>query len=127
MGLADTLKNIKDAQDESTQAGTAIGDKMRMIQQYKDATAPAPAAKPSAPAKPSPQDMVNPSAKYGGRPGEKRIDVKKLVVGGSFKKGGKVKKTGIYKLHAKERVLNAKQTAKVAKKGGLAAILGGKA
>ncbi len=28
---------------------------------------------------------------------------------GSFKKGGKVKKTGTYKLHAGERVLNKKQ------------------
>jgi hypothetical protein len=33
---------------------------------------------------------------------------------GSFKKGGKVKKTGVYKLHAGERVLNKKQTAKLA-------------
>jgi hypothetical protein len=29
----------------------------------------------------------------------------------SFKKGGKVKKTGVYKLHAGERVLNKKQAA----------------
>ena len=35
---------------------------------------------------------------------------------GSFKKGGKVKKTGKYKLHAGERVLNSKQTRKYDRK-----------
>jgi hypothetical protein len=45
---------------------------------------------------------------------------------GSYKKGGKVKKTGAYKLHKNERVLNAKQTKKFEAKGGLAAVLGGK-
>jgi hypothetical protein len=45
---------------------------------------------------------------------------------GSYKKGRKVKKTGAYKLHKNERVLNAKQTKKFEKKGGLAAVLGGK-
>ena len=45
---------------------------------------------------------------------------------GSYKKGGKVKKAGIYRLHAKERVLNAKQTKKMEAKGGLRALLGGK-
>src|SRR5579859_7800231 len=37
---------------------------------------------------------------------------------GSYKKGGKVKKTGAYKLHKGERVLNPKQTKKFEKKGG---------
>ena len=31
---------------------------------------------------------------------------------GSFKKGGKVKKTGIYKLHKGERILRAKMSLK---------------
>lgn len=31
---------------------------------------------------------------------------------GSFKRGGKVKKTGLYKLHAKERVVPAKKGGK---------------
>lgn len=35
---------------------------------------------------------------------------------GSFKKGGKVKKTGTYKLHKGERVLNVKQTKKFSSK-----------
>ena len=50
----------------------------------------------------------------------------KPKVQGSYKKGGKVKKTGIYRLHKKERVLNASQTKKMDAKGGLRARLGGK-
>ena len=46
-------------------------------------------------------------------------------VQGSYKKGGKVKKTGVYRLHKGERVLNAKQTKKLAKKG-MSAVLAGK-
>jgi len=37
-------------------------------------------------------------------------------VRGSFKKGGKVEKTGVYELHSGERVLNRKETKKYAKK-----------
>ena len=47
-------------------------------------------------------------------------------VQGSYKKGGKVKKTGLYHLHKKERVLNPKQTKKFESKGGLRSLLGGK-
>jgi|SRR5579871_4931299 len=73
---------------------------------------PAPAPAKAAPA-PAPVDKVNPKAKYGDRPGEKRIDTSDMTKPlGSFKKGGKIKKTGIYKLHKNERVLNAKQTKK---------------
>jgi hypothetical protein len=36
----------------------------------------------------------------------------------SFKKGGKVRKTGHYKLHKGERVLNKRQTRKFAKRFG---------
>lgn len=38
------------------------------------------------------------------------------AIQGSFKKGGKVKKTGIYKLHKGERVLNVKQVKTMSKK-----------
>ena len=53
-------------------------------------------------------------------------DSDKPKVQGSYKKGGKVKKTGIYRLHKNERVMNAKQTKKMDAKGGLRALLGGK-
>ena len=42
---------------------------------------------------------------------------------GSLKEGGKVKKTGIYKLHKGEQVATVKQTKEISKKGGLAALL----
>lgn len=38
------------------------------------------------------------------------VDMAKMAAMGGFKKGGKVKKTGLYKLHQGERVLNKKQT-----------------
>jgi hypothetical protein len=88
---------------------------------------PAPASATQK-ASPAPKPKPNPATQYGSRPGEKRIDTSEMTKPlGSFKKGGKVKKTGVYKLHKGERVLNAKQTAKTKAKGGLAAILGGRA
>lgn len=51
---------------------------------------------------------------------------KAKVVMGEFKKGGKVKKTAIYKLHKNERVLNPAQTKKAEKMSGMKAILAGK-
>ena len=57
---------------------------------------------------------------------KKASDSDDKKVQGSYKKGGKVKKTGLYRLHKKERVLNAKQTAKMESKGGLRALLSGK-
>lgn len=124
--LAALSAGIKQNQDEAVEAGKSIRDKYAMAQSAglpigKSNVMPAsPAMTPKAPA--SPMDKVNPGARFGNRPGEKRP----AQVLGSYKKGGKVKKTGVYKLHAKERVLNAKQTAKMEKKGGMAAVLGGK-
>lgn len=105
-----------------------IVDAANNVAQYKAGVAAekAPPAKPAAPAKPSPKDLVNPKGQYGDKPGEKRIDTSQMTRPlGSFKKGGKVKKTGTYKLHKGERVLNAKKTKKLAKMGGMG-LLGGK-
>lgn len=59
-------------------------------------------------------DRVRPGARFGSRGGEKRIDTKDMMrpLGAipSFKKGGKIKKTGIIKAHKGERVLTTKQT-----------------
>lgn len=58
---------------------------------------------------------------------DKATSGKKAVkVMGEFSKGGKVKKTGVYKLHAKERVLNPKQTKKAEKSSALKSVLSGK-
>lgn len=126
MALKDILNGIKQNQDEAVEAGKSIHAKKDMVAQYEAATPYQSGAKattvPGAVSS-SPKDRVN-------RPVEKRLDPKMVDDArkplGSFKKGGKVKKTGVYKLHAKEQVINAKQTAKVAKKGGLAAVLSGK-
>lgn len=53
-------------------------------------------------------------------------DASQPKIQGSYKKGGKVKKGGIYRLHKGERVLNAKQTKKYDKKKGMSAVLAGK-
>lgn len=57
----------------------------------------------------SPVDRIHPEgAPYGTQPGEKRIDVRDMVKPlGSFKEGGKVKKTGAYILHKDEKVVPA--------------------
>ena len=126
MSLKNTLKALGNAGDDAVQAGGDIGAKTRMIQQYKDATTPktpAPTPQPSG----TPAPKRNPANQYGTRPGEKRYKLgPDGEILGQYKKGGKVKKTGVYKLHKAERVLNAKQTKKFDAKGGLKA-LGGKA
>lgn len=115
------------------QAGQQVGSDVKGIQlknanvnQYKNATkAPVQTAPTMAPSSPSDKLNKGASAKYGSRPGESRTPMSDAKVMGSFKKGGKVKKTGVYKLHAKERVLNSKQTAKMESKGGIGAVLSG--
>lgn len=91
-------------------------------------TASAPAAKARKIPSVGPVNRYNPGgAKYGDRAGEKRLKLgPNGEVLGSYKKGGKVKKTGVYRLHRGERVLNRKQTAKMDRKG-MKAVLSGKA
>ena len=86
----------------------AIRAKMENIRAASDVMSPKPVAVvPTEPAKPSPKDLVSPKARYGDRGQERRIPEagqwsKPL---GSMKKGGKVSKTGVYKLHEGEQVL----------------------
>lgn len=127
--MPNPFAGLKSAGDQAVESAKAVNEKTRMIQGLKDQDAAmSVTAAPKAPSVTSPADKINSKAKYGDRKGEQRIDTsdmtKKLL--GSYKKGGKVKKTGIYKLHAKEQVLNAKTTAKVKSKGGMAAVLAGK-
>lgn len=58
---------------------------------------------------PTPAEKINPKAKFGSRPGEKRIDTSDMTKPlGSFKKGTNyVPKTGVYKLHEGEKVVTA--------------------
>lgn len=129
--MPNPFAGLKSAGDEAVESAKAVNEKTRMIQGLKDQDAAmSVTAAPKAPSVTASVDKLNSGAKakYGSGKGEQRIDTsdmtKKLL--GSYKKGGKVKKTGIYKLHAKEQVLNAKTTAKVKAKGGMAAVLAGK-
>lgn len=111
---------------QNVEASAAIRDKMKMMDEYKKASIPAPA--PKAPSRPAGGDRINPGAKYGDRGKEKRISDKELQEMrrplGSFKTGGVVKKTGVYMVHRGERVLNPKQTKKAAKSGMMNALAG---
>lgn len=126
MGVADILSKAvrakKTGDEQTTGDARAIGEKTKMIQDYnKSNAATSPTAK--AASRPSPQDKVNPSGKYGDKPGEKRIDTSSMVKPlGSFHKGGKVKKTGAYNLKKGEAVLTAAQQSNVAKRA--PAVLG---
>jgi len=116
------MGNLANAFNDDSRTGTgALAAKQQMIDEYKAETSPAPTPAPSQPVRSGPSPMVdrtNPKAQYGDRGKEKRIDVKDMVKPlGSYKKGGKLKRTGIFKGHKGERVLNVKQTAKVEKSG----------
>lgn len=114
--LSGIKSGIKQNQDEAVEAGAAISAKRKMAQEA-GVISGSPIQSPQTTGVRSGGavvDRTNPAAKFGAKPGEKRIDTKDMLKPlGSYKKGGKIKKTGVYKLHAKERVLNAKQTKSV--------------
>jgi hypothetical protein len=107
------LTNLADIAAKSSLAapdkGTAseLGAKQQNVDEYKNATKPTLSADPARDTTPSPKDRVAPKARYGARPGEKRIDTKPMTQPlGSFEKGtSHVPKTGIYKLHEGEAVI----------------------
>lgn len=108
---------IRQNQDEAVQAGAAIRAKKTMFDQAMGRPG-AFAAIPETPEQTggvSNVDRSRPGAKFGSRPGEKRIDTKGMSSPNikGYKKGGKIKKTAIIKAHKGERVLNAKQTKKL--------------
>ena len=119
--------DVKQAGDQAVENSKSVMAKKQMASDLVSQTAAMSAPiKTASPRITSDADKLNPGARYGSRGGEKRIDTSSMTKPlGSFKKGGKVKKTGVYKLHKNEQVLNAKQTAKMGKKGGMAAVLGG--
>lgn len=103
---------IKSDLEEPAKEGRAIGEKMKMAQQALN-----PPATDRAPAKSTetyPSDRVNPNYKYGDKPGEKRIDTTEMTKPlGSFKDGGTVPKTGVYKLHKGEHVVTPQDHGKM--------------
>jgi hypothetical protein len=102
-GVSDAYKSAKEAVSGVTSMGKqlkeetgGVASKAKNVGEYTSGTATSkPEVKPATYDKP-----INPSAKYGDRPGEKRIDVK------TYKDGVKyTPKTGIAKLHEGERVI----------------------
>lgn len=125
--MANPYRALSGGSDDYTKSvGSGIAYRSKQARDVEDQLNPKPA--PKAPSKPASSGYgpSNPKAKYGDRPGEKRIDTDDMTKPlGSFKKGGKVKKTGVYKLHKGERVMNPKQMKRMMKKSGMKAVLSG--
>lgn len=85
--------------------------KQDAINELKGASRPAAPTESVRATSPSRKDRINPSGRFGNRPGEQRIDVKDMTKPlGSYKKGtSSVPKTGNYKLHKDEAVIPAEK------------------
>lgn len=81
--------------------------------------------KPTTPA-PQTESLGEAAARNKSAKATKNAPKKAVKVMGEFSKGGKVKKTAVYKLHKNERVLNPKQTKKAEKMSALKSVLSGK-
>lgn len=125
--VKDWKTNVGSGVAESKSLGKELSEKRQNVDAAKQSlsSGSSAASKVSGKSTPSSKDLVNPSgAPYGSRPGEKPPsevlkDIKPL---GSMKKGGPVKKTGVYQLHKGEQVVPARAASalgkkKVAKKG----------
>jgi hypothetical protein len=131
MAMKDVLSGVKAFKQQTETLGPELKATAEMHRIGEAALKGEGGSTPANPSKSKPTPAGdNPSARYGDKAGEKRPGSEPALTPlkplGSLKKGGKIKKTGIYKLHAKERVLTASQTAKMEKKGGLSAALSGK-
>jgi len=104
--LADIAAKSSFARPDADSA-RGIDAKSKNIDEYNNATKPTFTAEPARDTTPSPKDRVNPKARFGARPGEKRLDTDEARRPlGSFKKGtSHVPKTGLYKLHEGEAVI----------------------
>lgn len=110
MGILDKAKaavsNVRSEIDTGNKETEGLGNELRaksdMMRAARGESDTPPVA---APAKPAPK--TDSGARYGDRPGEKRIDVTEAMKPlGSFKKGTPyVPKTGNYTLHEGERVI----------------------
>lgn len=91
--------------------------------QIANSVKPKAAKQPSKPKQaksgPNPAKASIPQPSRGGSP---RQQIQAAQQPASFKRGGKVKKTAVYKLHKGERVLNPKQTAKAESLGLMSAL-----
>lgn len=88
--------------------GPGLRQRARETNAVLNAVSSAP-AQPVVRFEPTPAEKVNSRARFGSKPGEKRIDTSEMTKPlGSFKKGTDyVPKTGVYKLHEGEKVTPA--------------------
>lgn len=99
---------------EKTSVGSELNERIKMQRQAESALKPTSAAGTVAkPVTASPADKTNSQGPYGTGPGEKRLDVDKMIkpLGDAPKMhtGGTVPKTGPYTLKAGEKVLTPEQ------------------
>jgi hypothetical protein len=106
-GVSDAYKSAKDFGKQLSEEAGGVASKTKNVGEYASGTETKQEAKPEA--KPATYDKpINPSAKYGDKPGEKRIDIK------NYKEGTKyTPKTGIAKLHEGERVIKNEDNKKL--------------
>lgn len=122
--LSNLVSTAKQIGQQAGEDANSVAQKSQQIDNLKQSMKPTAPSAPSTPVGSPSQPAKGFRAKggaYGSRPGEQRIDTKDMVKPlGSFKKGGRVKKTGVYKLHKGEHVLTARQTGQIdmAKKSG---------
>jgi hypothetical protein len=106
---------VKAGMKESEGLGKELSAKRDMVAEGRKALTGSMATMPAP--KPMPATVKpNPATQYGTKPGEKRMDVSEMTKPlGSFKKGGKVPKTGVYELHKGEEVRTPSQHEKMQK------------
>lgn len=110
--MASLAQTIKAGNQETVGLGNELAAKQNFIDQaFSGIKKPATAKPPQSTLESG--ERINPNARYGDRKGEKRINTSDMVKPlGSFKRGGKVPKTGAYILHKDEKVVPAEQAKK---------------
>lgn len=106
------ISSLMPKDPNSTPIGTELNERAKMQQAGVDALKPTAAPKGTAmrPVGASPVDKVAPKAKFGDRPGEKRINTDEMTKPlGQMHSGGTVPKTGPYVLKEGEKVLTQGQ------------------
>lgn len=116
VGIKDIPEGIRSTVQEYKALPNELLAKVKNISPDPEPSKAAPAKEPES------KPTIRPQDRYGSRPGEKRIDTSQMTKPlGSLGKGTKrVPKTGLYKLHKDEAVLNKKDATKMRDRAGSA-------